>query len=1009
MLRSSSRSSSICRSALARARRAGLCLTVTLAICLGERLGALDSERAISQYLRDQWGSGQGFPGGPVHGITQSEDGYLWIASERGLVRFDGLTFRLHQPNPQTPGTGATVLGVASDPDGSVWTRLRGPAVFRYRRGKLEDVPPIDGAPASVVTAMLRTRDGSVLMSSLGQGVMRYRKGKFDTVAAAALMPLSFAISLAETSDGLIWVGTRDVGLLRVDASGLTRITEGLPDQKINCLLPDVEGGVWIGTDQGVSRWRDGRLTRAGVPPELLTLPVLSMLRDREDNIWIASGRRGLMRVDREGAVSWYRQDQGLLGDVTSLFEDRDGNLWIGTSGGVERLRDSVFTSYSTAQGLPFNSVGPVFVDAEKRTWFAPTTGGLYWWRDGRVGRIAEGGLNTDVVYSIDGGGGDVWVGRQRGGLSRLRVNGSTVDIDRFTHADGLAQDSVYTVLRARDGAVWAGTLSGGASRFKDGAFTNFTMANGLASNTVASMLESADGAMWFGTPNGVSTFSRGGWRRYSTADGLPSNDITVLMEDAQRVIWVGTSAGIAMLAGGQVAVPPNLPAALRGSILGMAEDGIGSFWVSMADRLIQVNRDGLLFGVLGADGLREYGIADGLLAVEGVKRHRTVVVDPRGRIWVSMMRGLSMVDPASLSRRTKPALTHVEELSADGTAIDLSRATISSRQRRIVLSYAGLSLGVPERVRYRYRLDDFDRTWSDPVAERQAVYTNLSPGAYVFRVTASNSDGLWNGDEATLRFEVTPMFWQTGWFRVSVVLFVALAGWGLYRVRVMRVAHQLNVRFEERLAERTRIAQELHDTLLQGFLSASMQLHVAADAVPADSPAKSLLRHVQQLMSRVIDEGRNAVRGLRAAPESGDDLEQAFARIPGEMGASDGVAFRVFVDGQPHPLHPLIRDEMYRIGREAAVNAFRHSDGSRIEIELEYSLHYVRMLVRDDGRGIDEHVLRAGRDGHWGLSGMRERAQRIGASLKVWSRAGAGTEVELLVPNHVAFQSRQK
>ena len=185
--------------------------------------------------------------------------------------------------------------------------------------------------------------------------------------------------------------------------------------------------------------------------------------------------------------------------------------------------------------------------------------------------------------------------------------------------------------------------------------------------------------------------------------------------------------------------------------------------------------------------------------------------------------------------------------------------------------------------------------------------------------------------------------------------------------------------------------------------------LHVAAEAVPADSPAKGSLRHVQELISRVIDEGRNAVRGLRATPESGDNLEQAFAGIPAELGASQQVEFRVLVDGQSRPLHPIIRDEMYRIGREAAVNAFRHANGTRVEIEIEYSPHHVRMLVRDDGRGIDEQVLRAGRDGHWGLSGMRERAQRIGANLKVWSRVGAGTEVEVLVPNHVAFQSRHK
>jgi signal transduction histidine kinase/ligand-binding sensor domain-containing protein len=1010
MSRSSLRSSSTCRSGNREARcGATWVAAVIVVVCFSTPLGALDPERDISQYLRDRWGRSQGFPGGPVHGITQSEDGYLWIAAERGLVRFDGLTFRLYQPLPRTSGTGPTVLGVSPDPDGSVWARLRGPALFRYRRGQFEDLPSSDNRPDSVVTAMIRARDGSTLMATLGQGVIRYRKGRFETIARANLMPLSFAISIAEDSTGIVWVGSRDIGLLRIEPSGVTRITEGLPDLKINCLLPDEEGGLWIGTDKGVLRWDGGSVTRDGVPADLLTLPTLAMLRDRESNIWVASGRRGLTRVDRHGTASSYRQEQGLTGDVTSLFEDRDGNLWIGTSMGLERIRDAVFTSYSVAQGFPSDTAGPVFIDAERRTWFAPTTGGLYWWRDGHVGRVMDGGLSTDVVYSIGGGAGDVWVGRQRGGLTRLRMRGSDISVERFTQANGLAQDSVYSVHRTRDGAVWAGTLSAGASRFKDGVFTNFGTTNGLASNTVSSMLETTDGTMWFATPNGVSTLSRGGWRRYSTADGLPSNDINVLMEDSKGLVWAGTSAGIAIFDAGLVTVPPRVPPALRGSIVGMAEDGLGSIWVSMTDRVLQVSREGLIHGVLEDDGLREYGIADGLLAVEGVKRHRTVVVGPKGRVWFSMTRGLSMVDPSGLVRRTKAALTHVEELAGDGVAVDLSKAAVSSRQRRIVIAYAGLSLGVPERVRYRYRLDDFDRDWSDAVSERQAVYTNLAPGSYLFRVRASNSEGLWNGEEATLRFEVEPTVWQTAWFRLSALSMVVLAGWGLYRLHLLRVARQLNVRFEERLAERTRIAQELHDTLLQGFLSASMQLHVAADAVPADSPAKGLLRHVQQLMTRVIDEGRNAVRGLRAAPDAGDDLEQAFARIPAEIAASDEIAFKVFVEGQPRPLHPIIRDEMYRIGREAAVNALRHSNGSRVEIEIEYSLHHVRMLVRDNGKGIDEHVLRTGRDGHWGLSGMRERAQRIGAGFRVWSRAGAGTEVELSVPNHVAFQVMPK
>jgi signal transduction histidine kinase len=300
--------------------------------------------------------------------------------------------------------------------------------------------------------------------------------------------------------------------------------------------------------------------------------------------------------------------------------------------------------------------------------------------------------------------------------------------------------------------------------------------------------------------------------------------------------------------------------------------------------------------------------------------------------------------------------------------------------------------------------LEKFDRGWSEPTAAREAVYTNLSPGPYRFRVIARNPEGVWNSADTTISFDIDPVYWQTWWFRLSGVFTCILAFAAIYRFRLHQLATQLSVRFEERLAERTRIAQELHDTLLQGFLSASMQLHVAVDRLPADSPAKLSLSRVLELMGQVIDEGRNAVRGLRSSENSSPELEKAFSRIQHELGIDDEVPFRIIVDGEPQPLHPVLRDEVYRIGREALVNAFRHARASTVEVELEYSTNQFRILVRDNGCGIDPHVLQSGREGHFGLPGMRERAERIGARLRVWSRTEAGTEVELTVPSHVAF-----
>jgi len=415
-----------------------------------------------------------------------------------------------------------------------------------------------------------------------------------------------------------------------------------------------------------------------------------------------------------------------------------------------------------------------------------------------------------------------------------------------------------------------------------------------------------------------------------------------------------------------------------------------------------------MLRHALGDADVREYGLVDGLGSTQGVKRHKSVAADSLGQIWYSTNGGISFINPTRAMASSVPAIVHVEAISADGQRFNIGgEVRVPAPHQRITLSYSGLSLSVPARVRFKYMLEGFDPTWSEPTAAREAVYTNLSPGSYRFRVVASNSEGTWNGSETTLVLEVAPALWQTWWFRLSIVLVIGLVILLFFRLRVLSLTRQMNMRFEERLAERTRIAQELHDTLLQGFLSASMQLHVADEHLTADSPAKPLVGRVLKLMGRVIDEGRDALRGLRSWKMNSPDLEQAFSQIREEFPMHSQIGFRIIVEGTPRPLRSIIRDEIYQIGREALSNAFRHARASDIEVELEYASNHLRVLVRDNGSGIDAQVLLAGRDGHWGLSGMKERTERIGGKLRVLSRAVAGTEVELSVPGKIAFEFR--
>ena len=977
----------------------------TVCLVVAAASGRAHAQRAMSQYLRDEWTGDRGFPGGAVHAVTQTTDGYLWIGAEKGLVRFDGLTFRLFAPKG-APNAAPAVLGVVPAPDGSVWARLRGIALLRYQHDTFENILPALGAPESVITAMERGRDNAILTATLGRGAMISRSGRVDAIVGTNALPgSSFVISMTQTPNDEFWLGTRGAGVLRVQGSRVTRFTDGLPDLKVNSLLALDDGTVWIGTDKGVVRWTGTEVSRSGIPGVPTNLQALAMIRDRSGNVWIAAGSDGLVRVDDRGRAS-HSESNGLPGpSVSSVFEDRDGNIWVGTDRGIERWRDPPFTSFSTAQGLPPAAVGPVYVDDRGRAWFAPTSGGLFWIEDGAVGRMTEAGLDRDVVYSIAGAGDDVWVGRQHGGVTRLRRSGGGWSAMRLTDADGLPQNSVYAVTLAHDGALWAGTLSAGASRITNGAVTTFTTTSGLASNTIASIAEGVDGTMWFATPGGLSAYSGSGWRTYTTGDGLPSNDVNTVFVGPRGILWAGTTDGLAFVQDGQLRACREMPAALRGSILGLTMDRSGSLWLSMLDRVLRVDREALLRCEAGSPQVREYGVADGLPAVDSMKRHRTLVADSHGRIWLALSRGISVADPGRADAHTLPALTHVESISADGAPVAVQGTIeIPPGRRRIAFTYTALSLSVPERVRYRYRLDGFDHDWSEISADRQTVYTNLDHGQYRFRVVASNGDGLWNGSEASVAFEIRPMLWQVRSFQAAAAVAGIAIAWGLYRLRLRQLAHQLNVRFEERFAERTRIARELHDTLLQGFLSASMQLHVAVDRLPEDSPARPALGRVIDLMGRVIEEGRNALRGLRSSGSEGHGLEETFSGIQSELTTGQSTAYRVIVEGKPRPLNPAVRDDVYRIGREGLMNAFRHSGATAVEIEIEYAASELRLFVRDDGRGIDPQIARTGTDGHWGIAGMNERAARIGGSLTIRSRAAAGTEIELRVPGRAAF-----
>jgi len=978
----------------------------------------LDPAWTTSQYLRDRWDAKHGFIGGQVNAIVQTIDGYLWIGAERGLYRYDGLKFvAVGQPNPKLPEI-KSILGLATDDSGDLWIRLEGPNLWRYQKGTFRDVLSDNGLrdtdlTKEHVTAMSQCDGGGVLFSLASRafnGTYRFRKGKLEALTSSNVLSNAVVVSISQTADGRVWLGTRDHGLFYLEDGTAVSAMSNPPDEKINSLLPLEDGALLIGTDRSIARWEKGTITQRYGQPPFRQAPVVAMMKDHDSNVWVGT-ERSLLRLNanRITRIDLEADDSGER--VTALFEGREGNVWVGCTSGLVRLRDGAFLTYSTKPGPPSVGNGPIHVDAMRRVWFAPTDRGLYWMRDGKIKPVKIDGLSRDVAYSIVGGNNNnLWVGRRESGLTNLSFRGDAITVKTYKQTDGLAQNNIYTVLQSRDGTVWAGTPSGGLSRLRNGKFVTYTQKDGLGANIIHSIAEGRDGTIWVGTAGGLSGFTNGQWHNFTAEDGLPWDDVVSLHEDRDGVLWIGTTSGLAYMASKDVHSVKDADPALREPVLGLTDDDGGSLWIATSNHILRVNRSDLLTGHLVQGSIREYGTEDGLLQVGGVRRDRSVVNDGNGRIWFSTGRGISVVDWRKQRIDSPPAIAHKDGISSDGNPVPLTSATrIAASPRRVVIDYTGLNLSAPDRVRFQYRLDGFDRAWTESTAERQAIYTNLPPGPYRFAVRASNDDGLWNGPEAAIAFRIDPALWQTWWFQLLCALTALHLALLLYRSRMKQITRQLNARFNERLAERTRIAHELHDTLLQGFLSASMQLHIATGNVPENSIAKPQLNHILELMARVSKEGRNALRGLRSSATELPSLETALSSIPGELSIPQETKYRMVVDGKARPLHPVIHDEIYSIGREALVNAVRHSKASSIEVELEYRAAKFLMVVRDDGCGIDADVLKAGKDGHWGLPGMRERAEEIGAELRLFSRPGAGTEVALAVPGTIAYQRQSR
>jgi signal transduction histidine kinase len=631
-------------------------------------------------------------------------------------------------------------------------------------------------------------------------------------------------------------------------------------------------------------------------------------------------------------------------GIVTALFEDREGNLWIGAPETIERHRDAGFTTYLSSEGLPSNNCGAIYVDPQERVWLAPWDGGLFQLSQGRIQQIEAMGLKNDTVYSIAGAGDEVWVARKYGGVTRLRLQGDALQASTYTRRSGLAQDAVDSIYRAADGTVWAGTLDEGLSRFHGGKWRTFTTKDGLPSNRISVITGNAAGNIFVGTPNGLAVLKNDQGVAYTAHDGLPPGPVESLFLDDANTLWIGTTKGISFLQSGTVHVPVGAPNVLYGEILGIAESN-GWLWVTTRDHVVRVRRAALLKQSFGEGDYREFGMTEGLPSAEGVKRSRSVVEDNRGRIWFSLNQGISVLEPSAFAAPAFPVTTHLDGILVDGRLIAFaSQIRIPAGRHRLTFRYGGVNVSNPDGVRYRYRLDNVDSDWSEPTGLREIDYTNTPPGRFRFHVMARNPDGIWSGNETTMNFEVEAAYWETLWFRVSSVAALAVLLWMLYKLRVRSVQQRseqlalINAKLGAQIAERKQAEEALRQ--------AQADLTHANRVSSMGELTASLAHEIKQPIAAAITNANTCLRWLARDKPDLEEARAAASRMVQDGGRASEIINRVRLLFQKDTLQRELID-LNEIIREMML--LLHSEATKFSVLVRTELAADLPLVMGD------------------------------------------------------------
>ena len=930
--------------------------------------------------------------------IAQTPDGWLWLASANGVFRFDGAAFERFRPaGVQLMSNSVWAMRLLRS--GALWIGYASGGASVWQDGKVRNFGAAEGLPMHTVYDFAGDADGRV-WTATSRGLLFFDGRRWQKPGPGWGAP-DGACTLLEAHDGSVWAQCES-GAFRLPARALAFVQVPGP-ASMGRLVQGPDRAVWsVGGAKGDIVALDGAKRAPPAWPRPRGSGGTMMFERDGEHLWMTRAD-GLMRTGGSAGDEVFSVAHGLSGAIANtLFQDREGNVWVGTENGLDRFRHTALAGVTLPQ--IHTDSPPIAAGENGALWVGKTLVA----RPGQttLAAVAEG-TERDFVTALWREGPDsLWIGAMDGLWHQTGQQRTKIALP-----DEARSREILTIARDAEGALWIAVRRAGIYRLSNGVWSKGGGYAQLAREAKC-LYADGDGRMWFGLRGDeLLMLEHGRLHQYGNAQGLRVvNPVQILGRG--KTIWVAGEDGLFHFDGQKFTPIVGAGGESMLGVSGMLEVN-GALWLNSASGIIVIAMTELERAVGDAQyrvALRRFDHRDGLRGTspQGMPRP-SAIAGSDGVLWFSTTAGIFWLDPAKIGRNALAPPVYVRRVSAGGldTPLDAGQAAhLPPHADRIQIDYTALSLTMPERMQFRYRLDGVDRQWQDAGTGRSAVYTGLAPGDYRFQVMAANNDGVWSEHAALAQIHLAPAFYQTVWFRMLAALAIAGALWGLYKLRLMQVARQVRARTEEKHMERERISRELHDTVLQSVQALVLQVHVASERLPAAEPGRAAMARALAMAERTISEGRDRIRGLRARPDQQADLVSALHdALAGHAGASTELLIRA--TGSSRRLHAAVFDEALAIACEAALNALRHARSEHVCCELDYGDALFTLVVRDDGMGIPADIIAAGhRSGHWGMVGMQERARRIGASLVLVAGEGGGTRWELTLAATLAYEA---